>query len=224
MIVTCPNCLKRYQLDKTHIPKEGRTVKCFSCQFTWEQKALLTLDEQHVIASLPPLPHLGHLEEERFIERKRKPKFLKWFFMMFLLSITTMAMLYFFQSSVIHIYPKAAQWYERVGALRQKAEAGLTIVNKKSSRVYVDEKRFMILSGDIFNTSTYVSLVPTLKVLLLGEAGSSACLNKMHGNKCILREVEHHLAEKSLLPGETVHFETEPQLQETDISSIDVVF
>lgn len=222
MIITCPNCAKRYQLDEALIPKEGRTVKCFACQTTWEQKALLTLDEHHVVTSLPPLPHLGHLEEERFTEQK--PKFFKGFLIVVLLAIIGAATLYFCQSSVMQIFPKATKWYERLGVLDHKSKTGLVIINKKSSQVYSDEKSFIILSGDIMNTSSYISLVPTLKVLLLGNVGSPACLNKMHDGKCIFKEIEHHLAEKSLLPGEKIHFETEPQVQELGITNIDVVF
>jgi predicted Zn finger-like uncharacterized protein len=35
MIITCPHCEKRFEVDSNLIPKEGRILKCGSCDQTW---------------------------------------------------------------------------------------------------------------------------------------------------------------------------------------------
>ena len=38
MIVTCPNCKKKFTIDPTLIPEDGRDLKCGSCNHVWFYK------------------------------------------------------------------------------------------------------------------------------------------------------------------------------------------
>ena len=38
MIITCPNCKKKFNIDPTLIPKDGRDLKCGSCDHVWLYK------------------------------------------------------------------------------------------------------------------------------------------------------------------------------------------
>ena len=35
MIITCPSCKKKYNVDENKIPKDGRVLKCGSCGQKW---------------------------------------------------------------------------------------------------------------------------------------------------------------------------------------------
>ena len=35
MIITCPSCNKKFEIDATLIPKKGRHLQCGSCTYTW---------------------------------------------------------------------------------------------------------------------------------------------------------------------------------------------
>ena len=54
MIITCPNCNKKFQIDATLIPDEGRDLQCGSCKHFWfykaenENSSSLTLNEDLV--------------------------------------------------------------------------------------------------------------------------------------------------------------------------------
>ena len=37
MIISCPNCSKKFQVPDNAIPKAGRTVQCSSCSHEWMQ-------------------------------------------------------------------------------------------------------------------------------------------------------------------------------------------
>jgi predicted Zn finger-like uncharacterized protein len=39
MILTCPNCAARYQVDPAKFQPDGRKVRCAKCGHTWHQPA-----------------------------------------------------------------------------------------------------------------------------------------------------------------------------------------
>ena len=51
MIITCPNCEKKFQIDPALMPEKGRDLQCGSCNHAWfykpenESKASLALNE-----------------------------------------------------------------------------------------------------------------------------------------------------------------------------------
>ena len=42
MIIECPNCNKKFNLDDKLIPENGRTLKCSSCDHIWHYKIPIT--------------------------------------------------------------------------------------------------------------------------------------------------------------------------------------
>jgi predicted Zn finger-like uncharacterized protein len=39
MILTCPECATRYEIDGANFPPEGRKVRCKKCGHVWHQPA-----------------------------------------------------------------------------------------------------------------------------------------------------------------------------------------
>ncbi|MDB3982768.1 zinc-ribbon domain-containing protein [Candidatus Pelagibacter sp.] len=54
MIITCPNCKKKFQIDLALLPEEGRDLQCGVCQHVWfykienENSSPLTLNQDFV--------------------------------------------------------------------------------------------------------------------------------------------------------------------------------
>ena len=46
MIIACPNCNKKFKIDPTLIPEDGRDLKCGSCNHVWLYKV-------EVVSSIP---------------------------------------------------------------------------------------------------------------------------------------------------------------------------
>ena len=44
MIIECPNCNKKFNLDQKLIPQNGRTLKCSSCSHIWHHKVTVKID------------------------------------------------------------------------------------------------------------------------------------------------------------------------------------
>ena len=47
MIITCPNCNKKFKIDDTQIPENGRNLQCGSCNLIWFFK----LEDKSTVAS-----------------------------------------------------------------------------------------------------------------------------------------------------------------------------
>jgi len=45
MIIQCESCSKKFIVKDSDIPKEGRSVQCGYCSFTWHQKSTSTQDK-----------------------------------------------------------------------------------------------------------------------------------------------------------------------------------
>ena len=43
MIIECPNCSKKFNLDEKLIPQNGRTLKCSSCSHIWHHKISINI-------------------------------------------------------------------------------------------------------------------------------------------------------------------------------------
>ena len=43
MIIECPNCNKKFNLDEKLIPQNGRTLKCSSCSHVWHHKVSINI-------------------------------------------------------------------------------------------------------------------------------------------------------------------------------------
>ena len=84
MIITCPNCKKKFNIDSTLIPEDGRDLKCGSCNHVWLYKIEdvnskpLTLNENNDNNEIKPVKAEkeinGRVEKNQPIHKKINEK------------------------------------------------------------------------------------------------------------------------------------------------------
>ena len=102
MIITCPNCNKKFKIDNSLIPNEGRDLQCGSCNHVWlykieeENSKILKLKEEidindietkvdknneEVVVNKNPLTkietELNNQKKEKNIEKQKETKISK---------------------------------------------------------------------------------------------------------------------------------------------------
>ena len=102
MIITCPNCNKKFKIDNSLIPDEGRDLQCGSCNHVWlykikeENSKILELKEEidindiktkvdknneEIVENKNPLTkietELNNQKKEKNIEKQKETKVFK---------------------------------------------------------------------------------------------------------------------------------------------------
>ena len=102
MIITCPNCNKKFKIDNSLIPDEGRDLQCGSCNHVWlykikeENSKILELKEEidindiktkvdknneEIVENKNPIPkietELNNQKKEKNIEKQKETKISK---------------------------------------------------------------------------------------------------------------------------------------------------
>lgn len=218
MIVTCPQCSKRYMLDDTLLPQEGRQVRCVACHHVWRQAP-----DASSLGSHSPLVGIPDIVPEARTSSEKQSSWL-WWIVCLAIILSFMSFLSFGRNFVVKMWPQSERIYEYIGLHISLPGAGLSIDNA-SSQVQQDGSIEMIrLTGDVINMSEQVRPIPSLKIKAMGEATHPKCLKNQQGEGCILDYWEHRFSENSLLPGKQIRFETEPRPKVEGTQHISVEF
>ena len=79
MIITCPSCKKKFEIDVALIPDEGRTLKCGSCDHVWffkrgEQIDNYEIEEKNLEISDKSTPAKSPIKSIEKSEKKKDDK------------------------------------------------------------------------------------------------------------------------------------------------------
>jgi len=218
MVVTCPNCSKRYMLDEALLPKEGRKVRCISCHHVWSQIP--------DASSFPSTPHLLEFTETVGAPHFSSKKAFSWTggVISFAILLSLLSCFVFGRKIVATLWPHSEKFYDLVGLHVDMPGSSLALSNIQSRVHREDTLEMVMVSGDVINTSNRVRSIPPLKISFIGEPSHSKCRNNSKGKDCVLDYYEHRLSETSLLPGEQIHFETAPRPKTEGTHHISIEF
>ena len=206
MIITCPKCSKRYMLDNALLPKEGRQVRCVSCQHVWKQAAEESSSEQ-----LPQKLSSNGIFAGREagiqgqVSSSNGQRSGVFFGLACVMGLVLVGIAIFGRNAIIAQWPQSEKVYSFLGLKVERPGAGLAIVNATSKVNSEGKGKMLKVTGHILNVSDRVQTIPPLKLKLEGNVQSSQC---PEGKDCVLDAWEHRLSENSLLPGEKIYFET----------------
>jgi len=126
MIITCPSCQKKFELDDNLLPENGRTLQCGSCNYKWffkkkdeikvfEKQLVSNENEKIDINETNTGNELNILKNRTSnnIDKKRKPKskklsILNFFNYLVVLIISFIALIIFldtFKNNLSEIFP-----------------------------------------------------------------------------------------------------------------------
>ena len=76
MIITCPNCKKKFKIDTSQIPAKGRNLQCGSCDHVWfyktEDKSSETLTLNDAISNNEIETKFKPLEKEKSFKKPQQ--------------------------------------------------------------------------------------------------------------------------------------------------------
>jgi predicted Zn finger-like uncharacterized protein len=165
MIINCPNCNTKYNINSDLIDKNGRKVKCIKCQNIWLVTATITEASNH---SSQGEEEANISESFNYIEKipevKGEPvKNISWLLSCVLIIISLVLLLIFFKERITNYYPPAQKFYDKLHYHNIK---GLSLKNVQVNKLTAKGENFVIIHAAIKNDSTKDQIIPNLLVLL----------------------------------------------------------
>lgn len=177
MIVSCPQCETRYELDQKVLAPLGRSVRCAQCSHVWTQRpgddAGLAGDADDDF----DIPDFGLDEEDEAPRRRRaarrskpEPKgrggLIGWAaFAAVIIGIAAGG--FFGRAQIVDFWPPAAKLYAMAGIAAEVAAPGLLVQNVQGSQRREADDIVLDVTGEIVNASQDTKSIPELRGLLL---------------------------------------------------------
>ena len=116
MIITCPKCTRRYQIDDNLLEAEGqlqRKLKCRVCTHTWVYLSSHLHNFSHLLAedsTYPPQAAIANRESTANVTSRTG------WFLYFLTLFFLFTGLFLGKSTLIHLWPPISQLYNILGS------------------------------------------------------------------------------------------------------------
>jgi len=194
MILTCPSCVTRYEVDGTKFPPTGRDVRCAKCGHVWHA---LVNDETMAEPFAQPAPEespeaevyqqsfardpepQGVVPEDEFYEQQdpvapaprpapwytAKPILIAGWAGLAALVLVVGVVASVYRHAVVEAWPKSASLYSRLGV--NVAPAGLKLGNTKTSAVPQNGQIVLTVTGAVTNVAATELPVPQIRVGLV---------------------------------------------------------
>lgn len=229
MIVTCPACATRYQVDPSTIGPQGRTVRCSKCGHSWTQTPPDDMPRDVALDQAtepPPVPQAPEAMPDRDFAAvpRRVPRgrpqvraarggFARAMWALLIVVIGgTVGAAVVWRDAVMHTWPAAAPLYDRIGLGAEPPGTGLGLSNVSWKPVERDGVRVFTVQGQVANLSTVVRKVPPMLGILYDKDNRE------------LQRWTFAAPEARLLPGEHVAFKTELKNPPAGSSRLEIRF
>jgi len=218
MVVKCLRCAKRYMLDETLLPPEGRQVRCVACHHVWNQLPHVTPQPQ-----TPTFMGSPDAARQMNVSSEKPTSWMGWVACAVIIALC-ISTLVFGRNFIATYWPPSEKYYELLGLQVSIPGVGLAITNA-SSQIHQEGSMDMVrVMGSVVNTSKRAQTIPPLQIKLMGDPSHPKCAGQSNTEGCVLDSWEHRLSEKSLLPGEKLQFETNPRPKIEGTQHIQVEF
>ena len=207
MIVSCPSCAKRYEMDHSRSERPMQ-ISCSACGHRWKELPEIevvdleynTLPQVIDHAREPELDvqrlvEAAKIAKEKFAARKlaRLKKHSAWSSLAFLCLIP-FALAAFMPEAVVAMAPLTIKAYDKFGI--EVNLYGLDIRRVAQENKIIDGAHVLMIKGEISNSTDSIRKIPWLRFALLGDASQE------------LYTWTLDTAARPLRPGETTNFVT----------------
>ena len=183
MILTCPSCETRYNLDAALLHPSGRMVRCVKCSHMWTERppgaapeaaaprlTVPDVDEEVGASILQD----GDAAERRpaavapppSARRSGAGQLIGWaLLVVFIIAVVGGGV--FMRHTIVAVWPPATALYQMVGLPVRTVGEGLELRNVTSAQQLENDKPTLVINGEIANISDVVREVPKIRVSLL---------------------------------------------------------
>ena len=224
MVITCPNCSKRYLVEDMNLSLRGRQVQCAACQHTWfyiPTQETLDLNQDATDA----------LGLHRTQKNDRTKSALGWVFLA--LSILTILMALFIgRHSVMQLWPHTTKVYKVLGLQLPENLDDLKIEGLRPMIEPTPHGQKVFLTGTIINEGSQAHEIKKLTIYVKGDCAHVGwfwrLVNKYvyrePDNTCIIDQWIYEPSESKIYPNERLSFETSSRKELQGAKSIQVKF
>lgn len=173
MIISCPTCQTRYQINPASLGAAGRTVRCSSCGNRWFVEPFTTAPTPAAEVPEPPEPASGpeprpqpEPEPEAFVPRRpaERGSLLGWLTFTLVVLLLTAAVAG--RNEIAAQFPTVLPVYQSLG-LPVRLQLGLEFRELGSMRFEEGGKDVLVVSGAVENVGANERLVPRIRIGIL---------------------------------------------------------
>lgn len=161
MIITCPSCHTRYNLNPASLGRTGRTVRCSGCGELW------FIEAPHEAADPPPVPSVPLRPTGASTAGGRSGS---WGWRVVTPLLLLLAALVLGRNEIAAHLPEAAPVYQRLG-LPVELALGIEFRKLASQQRREGDDRALVVTGEIANVSGRTRAVPAIRIGLIDAQG-----------------------------------------------------
>ncbi len=193
MILTCPSCATRYQIDGGQLSDSGAKVRCHLCSHQWHAQQA-DLEEEPVAGPVESL-RSKLKETSGDADSPGTNGRVSTILLAALLVVVSVAMiLWLGRDSLVRQFPGMATFYDSLSFVDSVPGEGLLLTGVRSVSRLDEGTRTLIVEGTVENPTNSEKTLPALQIRLIDQAGEE------------LERWVTPLPRPSLLAGEKVFF------------------
>jgi len=207
MIVTCPACEGRFEVEKAQLGYDGRIVRCGKCGNCWHQ---MPEDDPRAALAEPDVPPPPR---RRPPPQKKKGRGVLVGWLLLLLFVGGVAAgAWFERQRIVDRFPQLADVYALLGIPVTPPDAVLDLVIMEPTSDVVDGETVVTVRGTISNVSDHKQTLPTLRAQVLDAQGN------------VLAEWTFETPRRELDAGGSVDFQTETRNPPAGAQNLNITF
>lgn len=218
MIITCPQCSRRYLIEDHLLAQRRRQLRCGECSHVWRHNGESAPQASSETVPIPPsLPPESHQKPFSFSDDPLLPlrRRLPWGWAMYWgVCIGLLGSFVLCRHSLVHHWPILKPVYETLRLPLHQTQT-LALVNLHMWPVH-DKQSGLLLRGEILNKSVEAHAIPPLRIFLRPPADSQPQRRWTHLYEQWFGQGAspqggytwtHRLSHSKVMPGETLRFE-----------------